>query len=348
MINLNETLSVDKFIEKALYDKNFGYYSQNNPFGKKGDFVTAPLISPLFSEMISVWLISYWIKLGKPKKFAFVELGPGNGAFCKIFCSTVKKFPAFKKSLKIYLFEKSEKLIKIQKNLIKDKNVVWIKNLSEIKNVPTIFFGNEFFDAIPIKQFEIKKSEIFEKFLQFEKGKFKKFILKKKLQKMLKKLNELNLLKKKGVIEYPQKGLKILELIIKKIHKVQGGILLIDYGYIKAQDNDTLQSLKSHKRNIYYNNIGKADITFLVNFRLLKKFLLNKKLFLNKIVSQSFFLKRLGIIERAEILSNVMSFREKTDLYYRLERLLSEKKMGKLFKVLFATNNKTKFNLGFE
>ena len=57
MINLNETLSVDKFIEKALYDKNFGYYSQNNPFGKKGDFVTAPLISPLFSEMISVWLI---------------------------------------------------------------------------------------------------------------------------------------------------------------------------------------------------------------------------------------------------------------------------------------------------
>jgi len=109
-----------------------------------------------------------------------------------------------------------------------------------------------------------------------------------------------------------------------------------------------LQSLKSHKKNIYYDNIGKADITYLVNFQLLNKFLFKRKLFLNKIVNQSFFLKKLGIIERADILSKVMSFKEKSDLYYRLERLLSEKKMGKLFKVLFATNNKTKFSLGFK
>ena len=79
MINQNGIQSIDKFIEKALYDKNFGYYTRNNPFGKKGDFVTAPLISPLFSEMIAVWAISFWIKLGKPKKFSFVELGPGTG-----------------------------------------------------------------------------------------------------------------------------------------------------------------------------------------------------------------------------------------------------------------------------
>ena len=61
MINQNGIYSIDKFIEKALYDKNFGYYSQSNPFGKKGDFVTAPLISPLFSEMIFIWIISFWI-----------------------------------------------------------------------------------------------------------------------------------------------------------------------------------------------------------------------------------------------------------------------------------------------
>ncbi len=347
MINLNGTISVDKFIENALYNKNFGYYSQNNPFGKKGDFVTAPLISPLFSEMISVWLISYWIKLGKPKKFAFVELGPGNGVFCKTLCSTLKKFPEFKKSVKIYLFEKSKKLIKIQKKLIKDKSVIWITNLNQVKNGPIIFFGNEFFDSIPIKQFEVRKSNIFEKFIQFKKGKFEKFILRKTSKKMIKKLNELNLIKKKGIIEYPEKGLKILELIIKKIHRVKGGILLIDYGYTQALGNDTLQSLKSHKKNIYYNNIGKADITFLVNFQLLKKFLSIKKLVSNKVVSQSFFLKKLGIIERAEILSNKMNFKEKSDLYYRLERLLDEKKMGKLFKVLFASNNKTKFDIGF-
>ena len=86
MNNLNGTHSIDKFIESALYDKNYGYYSKKNPFGKQGDFITAPLISPLFSEMILIWVISYWINLGKPKKFSFVELGPGNGSFCKTFC----------------------------------------------------------------------------------------------------------------------------------------------------------------------------------------------------------------------------------------------------------------------
>ena len=348
MINLNGTHSIDKFIEKALYNKKFGYYLKNNPFGKKGDFVTAPIITPLFSEMITVWIISFWIKLGKPKKFSFVELGPGNGAFCKTFCRTLNSFPEFKNSVKIYLLEKSERLIKIQKSLIKDKNVYWIKSLKQINSGPILFFGNEFFDSIPIKQFKFNKFNVYEKFIQFEKGKFKKFIYKKTSKLNIKKLNDLNLLKKKGIIEYPQKGLQILKLIINKINKFKGGIMLIDYGYIKSEGGDTLQSIMSQKKNIYYKNVGKSDITYLVNFQLLNKFFSKNKLFLNKIVDQSFFLKKLGISERAEILSKNMNFKEKSDLYYRLERLLSDEKMGKLFKVLFASNYKSKFNLGFK
>ena len=348
MNNLNGTHSVEKFIESALYDKNFGYYSKKNPFGKQGDFITAPLISPLFSEMILVWVISYWINLGRPKEFALVELGPGNGSFCKTFCKNLKKFPSFENSVKIYLLERSETLTKIQKNSIKHKKVTWIKNLSQIKSGPILFFGNEFFDSIPIKQFEVKRSSVYEKFINFKNDKFNKFILKKISSKTAARLKKLGLLRKKGTIEYPQKGLKILSTIAKKIKKFDGGILLIDYGYTKAQGNNTLQSLKSHKKNIFYKNIGKADITYLVNFELLNKFFSSHKFFLNKIVNQNFFLKKLGIIERAEILSRNISFKEKADLYYRLERLLSEKKMGSIFKVLFAQKNKTKFNLGFK
>jgi len=348
MINLNGTHSIDKFIEKALYNKKFGYYLKNNPFGKKGDFITAPIITPLFSEMITVWIISFWIKLGKPKKFSFVELGPGNGAFCKTFCRALNSFPEFKNSVKIYLLEKSERLIKIQKSLIKDKNVYWIKSLKQINSGPILFFGNEFFDSIPIKQFKFNKFNVYEKFIQFEKGKFKKFLYKKTSKLNVKKLNDLNLLKKKGIIEYPQKGLQILKLIINKINKFKGGIMLIDYGYIKSEGVDTLQSIMSQKKNIYYKNVGKSDITYLVNFQLLNKFFSKNNLFLNKIVDQSFFLKKLGITERAEILSKNMNFKEKSDLYYRLERLLSDEKMGKLFKVLFASNYKSKFNLGFK
>ena len=348
MIRKNKTQSIDKFIEEALYSKHFGYYSKNNPFGKKGDFITAPLISPLFSEMITIWVISYWIKIGKPKKFLFVELGPGNGAFCKTFCRIIKKFPEFERSVKICLLEKSEKLIQIQKDTIKDKKVDWIKNFKSIKESPVLFFGNEFFDSIPIKQFRAQNSIIDEKFIKLNNEKFEKFIFKKATKKIIKKLKNLNLLKKNGIIEYPQSGLNIMGSITKKVHKYGGGILLIDYGYMKSIGKSTLQSLKSHKKNIYYKNIGKADITYLVNFQLLKKFFEKKKLSSSEVVSQSFFLKRLGIIERAELLSKGTNFREKSDLYYRLERLLNEKKMGKLFKVIFVANKKMNFNLGFK
>tara|TARA_Y200000002_G_scaffold378107_1_gene384867 strand:- start:3247 stop:4293 length:1047 start_codon:yes stop_codon:yes gene_type:complete len=348
MIKSNYTQSIDKFIESALYSKSFGYYSNNNPFGKKGDFITAPLISPLFSEMISVWVISFWIEIGKPKKFSFVELGPGNGALCKTFCRIVKKFPEFEKSVKIFLLEKSDKLIKIQKNTIQDKKVSWIKNLNVIKDGPVLFFGNEFFDSIPIKQFKAQNFKIYEKFIKLNNGKFEKFIFKRTTKKIINNLKNLNLLKKDGIIEYPQNGLNILDSLTKKVLKLGGGILLIDYGYMKSEGKSTLQSLKSQKKNIFYKNIGKADITYLVNFQLLKRFFQSKKLFLNDVVSQSFFLKRLGIIERAELLSRKMNFREKSDLYYRIERLLSEKKMGKLFKVIFVSSKKIKFNLGFK
>ena len=145
--------------------------------------------------MISVWVISFWIKLGKPKNFSFVELGPGNGAFCKTFCRTLKNFPELNKSIKIYLLEKSQKLIKVQKDLIKEKNVIWIKNLNDIKNGPILFFGNEFFDSIAIKQFEIYKSNICEKYIKFEKGIFKKFIY-RSFKERSSKLKNLNLVKK--------------------------------------------------------------------------------------------------------------------------------------------------------
>jgi len=348
MIKHIKTKSIDRFIESALYDKKFGYYSKHNPFGSKGDFVTAPLISPLFNEMISIWLISFWIKIGKPNNFAFVELGPGNGALCQTLCRVSKNFPEFERSIKIFLFEKSKKLIKIQKNKIDNKKVFWIKNLKDIKKGPVLFFGNEFIDSIPIKQFKAIDYRIYEKFIQLDRQRFKKFIFKKIEKKTLKELNNLGLLRKNGVIEYPKEGLKILSQITRIIKKLNGGVLLIDYGYLNDQGIDTLQSIKSHKKNIFYKNIGKADITYLVNFKLLKKFFKDKKLSLNKIVSQNFFLKRLGILERAENISKKMSFREKSKIYFSLDRLLNEKKMGELFKVIFATNLKKKIDLGFK
>ena len=342
------TIPIDKFIEDALYNKKYGYYSKTNPFGKSGDYITAPGISFLFSEMIAIWIIAFWENIGKPKKLNLIELGPGNGDLCKILIKTFKKFPNFNKCINIYLYEKSNLLKNIQKKNIKEKKINWLNSINKIKDGPLLFFGNEFFDAIPIKQFKKKNNKIYEKHLNLQNGLLNKIILKKAPNEIIKELKKFNLIKSDGVIEYPKLGLEELNVIIRKIKKFKGGLLLIDYGFLENRNIDTLQSVKNHKKNKIFENIGKADITSHVNFKLLRDYFVKNKLKTNKIVTQSFFLKKIGIINRAEILSKRMSFKDKSDLYFRLERILDPKYMGRLFKVIFAYKSKKKFLLGFE
>ena len=111
-------LSLDKFIDKALYDKNFGYYMNRNPFGEKGDFITSPTISILFSEMIAIWIVSFWENMNCPKKFNLIELGAGNGEMMKSLISTFNQFPKFKSACKIHILEKSNFLKKNKKKIL--------------------------------------------------------------------------------------------------------------------------------------------------------------------------------------------------------------------------------------
>ena len=88
-------IPLDKFINLSLYDKKNGYYMKKNPFGKKGDFTTAPNISRLFSEMIAIWILSFWQNLGSPKTLNLIELGAGNGEMMKTIIESLKNFLIF-------------------------------------------------------------------------------------------------------------------------------------------------------------------------------------------------------------------------------------------------------------
>ena len=163
----NDLVTLDKFIEESLYNKEHGYYMKKNPFGKSGDFITAPSISVLFSEMIAIWVISFWEKLDYPNQFNLVELGAGNGEMMKVLVNTFNKFPQFKASCKINILEKSALLQRTQKTNIKDSGVKWLNNLNELNNFPCIFIANEFFDALPIKQFLKKEKKWYERCVNF-------------------------------------------------------------------------------------------------------------------------------------------------------------------------------------
>ena len=113
---------------------------------------------------------------------------------------------------------------------------------------------------------------------------------------------------------------------------------MIDYGYLKSHNKDTLQSVMKHKKNNLLENLGKADVTSHVNFELLTEFFFKNNIKVKKIITQKQFLEKMGILERAKIISKKMKFREQSDLYLRLKRLLSPGSMGSLFKVILAYN----------
>ena len=129
----NYSLPLDKFINLSLYDKKNGYYMKKNPFGKDGDFITAPNVSRMFSEMIAIWVVGLWENLGSPKKFNLVQLGAGNGSMMKILIESFRNFPNFFDACNVIIHEKSPKMIKIQKKELKLKKIIWISELKKIK-----------------------------------------------------------------------------------------------------------------------------------------------------------------------------------------------------------------------
>ena len=332
----NKFLSIDKFFRNVLYDKKYGYYTSQIPFGKDGDFITSPKICSIFSEIIAIWIIATWESFGKPKYFNIVELGPGDGTLANILLKSFKKFPEFNSIKKMFLLEKSILLRKVQKKKISNKAVKWINNLDNIKKGPVVFFGNEFFDAIPIKQFKKIRNNLFEKNYALEKNKKIKEVFTKASPASVKIIESYKSLKNLRFIEFPQFGLQELEKISKKISNLGGCILMIDYGYLKPHNQNTLQSVMKHKRNNLLNNLGKADITAHVNFALLSEFFKKKDLKVKNVITQKQFLKSMGILERAQKISSKMKFREQSDLYLRLKRLLGSNYMGDLFKVIMA------------
>ena len=346
--NNTSSLPLDKFIELALYDKNCGFYMKKNPFGKEGDFITAPNITRLFSEIIAIWVITFWKSIGSPKHFNLLELGAGNGKMMKVIAETLKNFPDCFNSCNFMIHEKSIFLINLQKKNLNNKKIRWIKDLNKINSLPTLYIANEFFDAIPIKQFFKKKELWFERFVDLNNLTNAKFKEKRTNIKKIEKVLKFEVSKNQNIIEYSPKTFKYLNKILKNITKNNGGILIIDYGYLSSKMQESLQAIKNHKYSNILKSIGESDITYNISFNLFKQFAEQFENLDTIITNQKKFLTNMGILQRAEIVSKNMVFSKKTDLFYRIKRLIDKKQMGELFKVMLIKNKKNIFNTGFQ
>jgi cyclopropane-fatty-acyl-phospholipid synthase len=341
-------LPLDQFIEFALYDKVNGYYMKKNPFGKEGDFITAPNITRLFSEIIAIWVLTFWKSIGSPRKFNLLELGAGNGEMMKVIIETLKNFPECFNNCNFQIHEKSEFLKKQQQFNLKSEKMTWIDNIKINNLFPTIYLANEFFDALPIKQFFKRKEGWVERFVNFKDEKnaeFKEQLIDiKNIEQNLK----FEISKDQEIIEYSPSSFEYLKDISNLIKNNDGGLLIIDYGYLNLKMKETLLAIKNHKHSNILEDIGESDITYNINFNLFKKFVGQFDDLNFIITNQKKFLTSMGIIQRAEIISENIPFSKKSDLFYRIRRLIDEKQMGELFKVMLIKKHKNNFKTGFE
>ncbi len=339
-------LPLDEFIDNALYHPRKGYYMRKLPFGKNGDFITSPNISKIFSEMIFLWTISYWKKFYNNKQINIVELGAGNGEMLYQIIKSAKKFKYFFNKCNFIIYEKSTKLIKLQKHKLKKYGTKWLKNLNKIENNPTIFLGNEFLDALPVKQFINSNKTWYERYVQKNKTAYSFVKIKYDINKLKKKL-DIKIPKDNKFIEVSFDQIKILKNLNKIISNKGGCMLFIDYAYLSNKMFDTIQAVKNHRKIDVLKEVGNADITHIINIPFLQQ--ISKKFDLHlDYNTQRNFLLNLGILERAEIIGKNKTFLEKANIYYRVNRLIDKKQMGDLFKVIYFHKKNNKFKLGFK
>lgn len=339
-IKKKKILPLDQYIDFCLYKFKESYYQKKTKFGHGGDFVTSPHVSSIFSEMIAIWIVLFWNKIKKPKTLNILELGPGDGTMGKDIISSLGKINFFKSKVNYYFLEKSKSLKKIQKNTLKnEKNIYWIDNLIDFKKKDNlIILGNEFFDALPVKQFSKSGDSWFEKYVFFNKKKHLSFVFKKAKLESIRRIEKIYNLKINKFIEYPP----ILEKLIKNISdllKNKNSIFLtIDYGEDSRICNDTVQAIYKNNKSNILQNVGESDITYQVNFFHLIKLFKKNKLHLLEFTTQSNFLQKLGIKERAINAKKNVKKNQQLLLDSALKRLLHPLEMGSLFKVLIISN----------
>lgn len=328
-------VSVADFMHLALMHPHYGYYQQQQPFGKDGDFVTAPEISQMFGEMVGVWLASIWQQMGSPKELQLVELGPGRGVLMDDILRATEHVPAFHESLSIVMVEQSASLQLVQKEKLTPRKVdiSWAKTLEKLAPKPTLFIANEFFDALPIHQYIKTSQGLCERMVGVEEGALA-FVVGAPGGHSKAFITIEHTLQENDIVEVSPASVHVMEQIATHIKQFGGAGLFIDYGYEMPATGDTLQAVKHHRYHPVLEEVGTADITAHVNFTALANAAKNAGAKQQQITTQAAFLQQVGIEHRAEALQQHATQLQKEAVQKALHRLMDEKEMGTLFKAL--------------
>lgn len=343
LIALQGPMRVSTFMTLALGDEQNGYYKNATPFGKEGDFITAPEISQMFGELIGIWVIETFNTLNKPSSFSLCELGPGRGTLMQDLLRTIKKLSVeCFQAANVVMVETSDKLIQQQKQALsayRDK-IRWLKDFDKLPAAPLILVANEFLDALPIDQFIKIDGQWHERLIATDDNDQLGFAVGNNVLDQTGLPKKYQDLPEGSVLELSPARLQFVEQVLKHLSRYHGSALFIDYGSTGLPYGDTLQAISRHAFSNIFANPGKDDLTSHVDFSSLEV-IAERQGILSGVITQGAFLTGMGLIERAGQLGANKGTAVQEKIRSVVERLAAPNEMGTLFKVLCLSDKKT-------
>ncbi len=225
-------ISLAEFMGAALGDPEFGYYMVQEPFGAGGDFTTAPEISQVFGELIGLWCAALWLQIGSPSHLHLAELGPGRGTLMADALRAAKSVPGFARAIQIHLVEMSPKLQLVQQKTLENSghNIKWHRHIEDVPQGVTIVIANEFFDALPIRQFIQTKAGWCERLVALNSNGQFEFAVSPTATEETGISAPLKDAPLNSLVEVCQPARAITKTLSKRIRKCGGVALIIDYG----------------------------------------------------------------------------------------------------------------------
>lgn len=326
-------IPVADFMAAALGHPEHGYYMRRDPFGVAGDFTTAPEISQMFGELVGMWCAVAWQAMNRPAEVSLVELGPGRGTLMDDLLRATKLVHGFHEAARIHLVETSPKLRNRQRQALAAFAVEWHDSLDDVPSGPIILVANEFFDALPIRQFVRQGDTWRERMVGLDDdGDFTVVaggVVTPDLAAGFANAAD------GDIAEICPGARDVAAQIARRIARHSGAALIVDYGHTTSAPGDTLQAVKRHEFHHPLADPGDADLTAHVDFEALTTAARNAaEVAVLGPVTQGQWLTRMGIETRARMLTQKATPTQIEDIEGARRRLAGPEEMGTLFKVL--------------
>jgi NADH dehydrogenase [ubiquinone] 1 alpha subcomplex assembly factor 7 len=335
-IRTNGPMSVATYMGLCLTHPTKGYYRVADPLGVAGDFVTAPEISQMFGELVGFFFVNLWQQMGSPKAFTLLELGPGRGTLMADMLRVACRAEGFRDALDLRLFETNPALISEQNARLEPYGPKWIDAFEKVGDGPLLVVANEFFDALPIRQFVRMEDGWHERMVGLSEGQ-RSFGLNPTPIPQTAMPEAVANAEINAVYEVGLANGEVMKRLASIISTQGGAILAIDYGYARTQTGETLQGVRKHAYTDVLDAPGEVDLSAHVDFEALGAVAAKAGLAVQPLTTQGQFLTRLGITERAKALS-AANPGSTADIAAAKARLVAPEQMGNLFKAFCAAS----------